>query len=609
MKKLLSFLVLFSAIGPLSAQQSKEEIDSLVDKGWDYMNEGIKKDSALMIVQKLEAICKSQMNEKACLNIPQLKGEYHYFSGTMDSAVYYYTEGMEAARMAGNKNEEAYCAGSLGGVFATMGKNDLALMHFQNALDYRIQVGDTANTLHIFMKRAWLRVDAEQIDAAMQDCIKALKYAEDAKDYFNVGRIYSCMSVLFEKQNQFEKAIEYHERSSAQFALIDYEAGINSNKVNMAIILKNLGRYEESFALYEQALASFRKSNYEYGKMSVFANLTVLANRSGDYKRALMEADSALAILEDFQNIVTESDLYNEKGIAYLAMGESEKALQFSQRAIAILDDSDNSLEKRKDAEKTLSEIYSELGDYRSALDHFRTFAMLNDSIFETRRSNQMLKLEEQYESQKKQGEIESLNAANELAETKQRAMQFGLIGVILLSGVILNREYQRKKKSRALHVSELKLAESEKIRLQNQLEFKNKELTAQALHIAQKNEMLNAIKAELEEAKRSGQGDFAQGVLHKINLDSQIDRNWDQFIKMFTETNADFLQTISSRFPDVSKNELRLCALIKMNLTNKDIGTVLNISDDGVKKARYRLRKKMKLETNDSLEQVILNV
>ena len=144
---------------------------------------------------------------------------------------------------------------------------------------------------------------------------------------------------------------------------------------------------------------------------------------------------------------------------------------------------------------------------------------------------------------------------------------------------------------------------------MQDQLDFKNKELTTQALHIAQKNEMLNSIKSELEELRRKDDSSQFGGVLSKINLDAQIDRNWDQFIQLFTDTNQDFLQTISTRYPSVTKNELRLCALLKMNLTSKDIGTILNISDDGVKKARYRLRKKMQLETNDSLEATIVSI
>jgi len=609
MKKILCLLLAFMVIGPLYSQYSEEEVSVIVSQGWDYITDGRQIDSAFSVVQKLEKICADQGSEKACLNMLQLKAEHHFFSSSLDSAVYWYKRGLEESEALGNENEAAYCAGSLGGVYSSMGRNREALEQFQKALDYRVQVNDTSGILYILMRRAWMQVDSEQMDGAMQDCVSVLKYAEASKDHFNVGRIYGCMSVIFEKQKQLEKAIEYQALSSAKYKEVNYEEGAVANKVNMAIIMKDLGRYEEAFALYDEALVFFRETNLVFGILSVFTNRAVAANRSGDHKRALVESDSALKYAIPFKLNVAQSDNFNEKGIAYLALGDLEKALSFSQKAIDLLDSSSKSLEKRKNAEKTLSKIYGEQGDYKNALVHYKTFALLKDSIFESKRSNQMLRLEEQYESQKKQSQIEALNAARELEDTKKKAVQFGLIGVVLLSGVILNREYQRRKKVRALHVSELSLAESERTRLQDQLHFKNKELTAQALHIAQKNELFNSIKTELEEAKRGDEGDFARGMMHKINLDSQIDRNWDQFIQMFTETNTDFLQTISTRFPDVSKNELRLCALIKMNLTNKEIGTVLNISDDGVKKARYRLRKKMKLETNDSLEQVILTI
>jgi DNA-binding CsgD family transcriptional regulator len=65
----------------------------------------------------------------------------------------------------------------------------------------------------------------------------------------------------------------------------------------------------------------------------------------------------------------------------------------------------------------------------------------------------------------------------------------------------------------------------------------------------------------------------------------------------------------VKARFPDITANELRLLALLKMNLSSKEIANILNISQEGIKKARYRLRKKLNIATEDSLQDLVLSL
>ena len=155
-----------------------------------------------------------------------------------------------------------------------------------------------------------------------------------------------------------------------------------------------------------------------------------------------------------------------------------------------------------------------------------------------------------------------------------------------------------------------MKSNQLEKEKIEAELSFKKKELVTHALHLAKKNEVLESIKQKaLDQKKISQDGASYQKLVNIINLDIHDDESWETFTRQFQEVHTDFYTTVSKSYPSVTPNELRLMSLIKMNLSSKEMANILNISLAGIKKARQRLRKKMELETKDSLEQAVLSI
>ena len=97
---------------------------------------------------------------------------------------------------------------------------------------------------------------------------------------------------------------------------------------------------------------------------------------------------------------------------------------------------------------------------------------------------------------------------------------------------------------------------------------------------------------------------------MNRIIQKGQIqERDWSDFNTYFESINKNFYSRLKSISPDISANDLKLCAMIKMNLSIKEMAGILNISPDSVKTARYRLRKKLQLLTEDNLNDFILNL
>lgn len=122
--------------------------------------------------------------------------------------------------------------------------------------------------------------------------------------------------------------------------------------------------------------------------------------------------------------------------------------------------------------------------------------------------------------------------------------------------------------------------------KLDASLEFKEKELTTHALHLAHKNEVLLDLKSQLKGLKSEGNNSRNyQNVINTINLDINNDNNWEQFKNYFEDVHKDFNAKVMRNYPEVSANDLRLMSLLKMNLSSKEIANILNISTEGVKK------------------------
>jgi DNA-binding CsgD family transcriptional regulator len=92
-----------------------------------------------------------------------------------------------------------------------------------------------------------------------------------------------------------------------------------------------------------------------------------------------------------------------------------------------------------------------------------------------------------------------------------------------------------------------------------------------------------------------------------KENLN--VDKDWEQFKSMFEKVNQDFFVKIKLIIPELSENELRLCAYLRINLANHEIARILNISPYTLKSNRYRIRKKLNLESRIQLEDYIRGI
>lgn len=165
----------------------------------------------------------------------------------------------------------------------------------------------------------------------------------------------------------------------------------------------------------------------------------------------------------------------------------------------------------------------------------------------------------------------------------------------------------------RETEANERRLIELKNLQLEHELAAKNRELSNAATNIMYKNEMLNTLHQELTKIKDASGKQLKPEQLRKVNNlieEAHNDsRDWDLFEKSFNEAHEDFFKKLKAQYPMLVPNDLKLCAYLRLNMSSKEIASLLNISLRGVEIRRYRLRKKLNLPKEKNLSEFLIEL
>ncbi|MEO5889460.1 MAG: triple tyrosine motif-containing protein [Ferruginibacter sp.] len=173
----------------------------------------------------------------------------------------------------------------------------------------------------------------------------------------------------------------------------------------------------------------------------------------------------------------------------------------------------------------------------------------------------------------------------------------------------------EEQKRLKYLHQLEMEKSEKEIIKLQNKklasdVVFKNKELADATMHLVERSDALARVKDELQKLyKNTTNNNDVKKVIQLLNDVEKNNDNWEQFSSHFDEVNNGFLKKLKSTYPLLSNTDLKVCAYLQLNLSSKEIAQLMNISVRGVEISRYRLRKKLQIPTEQTLNNFLNGV
>lgn len=443
-----------------------------------------------------------------------------------------------------------------------------------------------------------------------------------AKELVNIGNVYSTMD-----KNQ--KAIDYFDQACEQFTILQDSLNLRKCSNNSGLAYKRLGDTAEAIANYQQALTISRALKDNSGIAISLINLSSLfagLNETDKSREALEEAFKLGEELNDLQLI---SNASQNLASLYFKQEQYEKALTYASKALEVAKQS----HERDLVEVTyqlLSQIYEALGYYKLSLEYHKLYTTIHDSLFNADNTQRFNELQTIFETEKKEQEITLLKKekANQQLETEllknRQRYYFALIILILIISVIIaffvlqkrKKDWEIHRQRELYHIKEKELAEAEleKSRIKEEelhqsILYKSKQLSTHALHMMQKNSLLQDIQTDIKvlskKVSTEDKSDYKR-INFQINQSLRSDKDWDVFKLYFEEVNRDFYRKLTDLNPELTTNDHRLCALIKLNMNSKEMASVLNVAPNSIKSSRYRLKKKLGLDMEADLEEFI---
>ncbi|GGG76833.1 hypothetical protein GCM10007415_05830 [Parapedobacter pyrenivorans] len=202
--------------------------------------------------------------------------------------------------------------------------------------------------------------------------------------------------------------------------------------------------------------------------------------------------------------------------------------------------------------------------------------------------------------------------------------LSYTIYAILICFLIFLLFKWQKRKlqqkHERELYLNQLELDRSEKevVRLKNEkleteIMFKNKELANMTMHLIQRGEVLAKIKETILSVVKKH--DFSDSTINfrqlirLIRNAERTDEDWEQFSLHFNHVNEGFFTGLKDHYPELTPNELKLCAFLRMNLSSKEIAQLMNITIKAVEVGRYRLRKKLRLDPEQNLYEFLLHI
>ncbi|HEY9045096.1 MAG TPA: tetratricopeptide repeat protein [Ohtaekwangia sp.] len=490
----------------------------------------------------------------------------------------------EALRKAQTRNYILGTANShhvVGEVFFHQGFYYEALNHLQQAENIYETTNNREELAQNLNQLGLVYYHLRQPDVAFEKHRKALQLYEAVHDLKGVAYTNGCIGRLYEKKQSYSEALAFQQKA------LDWYEKVSDLR-GTATILENIGSIYEDLSQYDTARSYFLRS----------LELNELTRDS-------------LSMIVNLNNL---ADVYRKTGKNDPAIVFSTKALQLALRL--------NDKYQVTSAYKDLSKVYNQAGHYREAYDNLEKGRTLYEEIYGEETRRQVALLQTLFELERKNSEIRVLESDRQLNSVVKISLISGIILLVSLAAAIISRQrlkirqdkeiIELKESQQKLMQAELENAHLHEQQLQHELENKSKSLTAHTLHIISKNKMMEDIRTKLQEAHQDDFKDQRKKITNLIKLiDHNFvqDKDWDDFRSIFEQVHQHFFDQLQKVSADLTSADIRLSALIRLNLPSKDIATILGISPDSLRISRYRLRKKLRLNQGDSLTNFILNI
>jgi len=536
------------------------------------VNSSVAQKSYLPLIDSLKSIAEQDISGDSLASVYSKIGGAYYESDSLVQAIIFKKKA--AAIYLENNRPEKYSKNleDIGVYYSFMNDYRQSLKYFLDALAVLDkQNNKTFNYFTLIQNIGISYVEADDIQKGISFLNTAMGFFEkdttsENKEYLivnyvDLGTAYSLLDITDSAFIYFSKALS----AAKKHNITKYSGGV---LVNLGDLYVKLKVYDKAKSYYEEARSEFKKNHDDRGYWHTIYGLAVNEKLQGNIHYAISLLDSASNYFKESNDLGYLSDSYSQ-----------------------------------------LSQIYEDQNDINNALKYFKLCSAVKDSIAASDEKNKMTELQMEYELQKT--EIENNNQISLFQKESQLRMYkvYIIIGILIIALLAVGIYIVRLRSKKRLTESRLENAKLEQQQMTTHLEFKQKEMENLALYIMQKNEFLEQIKQGLGELRKTHDESNVSKIKNlsfKITQSLRKNKDMEKLSERIDQLHASFLKLLGERYPDLTEKEKRLCVLLKLNFSSKEISVLNNISENAVMMARYRMRKKMGINTEKNLTEFL---
>lgn len=505
---------------------------------------------------------------------------------------------------------------------------DVSEKYFLQAQQISLENSDTVGLLRSKLNISQLLKNKGLLDSALENYFEVINlalltedYEREALGYYNVGTIY------FKLQDNL-KAMEYILKSLKMYEKLKDDSRIGNCFVVKAIIERNQEKYNLAKESLVAARMHYERVGNEKGIAYCYGNLGTIHTQVDNFSEALKCYLKSAEYKEKTHDQLGMALVYGNIAGAYFNLNNNNKGLIFLDSSMALA--------RELEAKSVMItnyliyiEYYKEIKNYNKLTEAYQDYIYLKEEILKEESKRNTIALEEKFLAEK---QVIQANIQIELLEeqNRNRSLKFTSLGVIVILILIFSlliylkqrRIISSEKKvfdqennileaKYKISKQELEKADLEKKNLENELNYKKKELLTFSLYINSLRGLESNIKQEIDHLKTSNndQKRIVENINSILNTHKGNQGNITELYKRIESINESFYFKIKKKHEILTEDDLRLASLLLLNLSSKEISNLLFITPKSVDMKRYRLRKKLTLDSNDDLLEYLRSV
>ncbi|MBZ4192183.1 helix-turn-helix transcriptional regulator [Niabella beijingensis] len=542
----------------------------------------------------------------------------------MPAAIRYGTEALELSNAFRDGQYKAFVLTTLGYLSVQQDSLLRAQRYLDSALFYAEKTRNNEIRGYVWFRNGWLEYIVDNTDKAMSSLLKALELLQGQHSYEYESLIYHYLASIYSDLKDVGKLEKYTELSlSAAYRSGNPDVICNAYLAQGSSFMEKFRQDTTQKPLLDSSLSYNRRllalADAYPERIINHANAGAAAlNIANVYWEFYPKAykDSAEKYINIALNIARrakhEEIIANCYGILSeyaMADGDYAAAEKMFVMGLAEIEGSPSSSKQVKAAMmKGLASVAEKRGDKARALDYYKRYMNYAHEAYNADKLSIAQKLEVQYESEKKDKELEVLQ---ERAAWNRRLnyIYIGLAIASLLALIFLFRSYHFRLRA---SIQQQKLRDEEAARLKAEQELLQerqdrlqKELLAGTLQVEEKNELLQNLKDKL--AEQAADPSLKKQVERMIKENNRLDADFEQAKTHFAEIHPDFFARLQEKAGNtLTRLDQKYCSYILMGLSNKEIATRLGVDPKSIRMARYRIKQKLQLGKEDNLDELI---